>query len=185
MQDSLRSKWLGCSHVPSPSSPSRNLANGGWISLNSSTSPAFTESPSVSSRIGEGEESGSQPWHCRGVLWRDRGGAFGNLPIPSYRPTAQRHSRWHRAAQREWLSAPFQSILDNTATGLTAKGIKAAKLKRLPVAIPPLSEQIRIVAKVKELMTLCDRLESQLTTAKTESGSLLEAVLHQSQAEAS
>jgi type I restriction enzyme S subunit len=75
--------------------------------------------------------------------------------------------------------------LDNTATGLTAKGIKAAKLKRLPVAIPPLSEQIRIVAKVKELMTLCDRLESQLTTAKTESGSLLEAVLHQSQAEAS
>src|ERR1035437_7509611 len=106
MQDSLRSKWLGCSHVPSPSSPSRNLANGGWISLNSSTSPAFTESPSVSSRIGEGEESGSQPWHCRGVLWRDRGGAFGNLPIPSYRPTAQRHSRWHRAAQREWLSAP-------------------------------------------------------------------------------
>jgi hypothetical protein len=47
---------------------------------------------------------------------------------------------------------PFQSLLNRTATGLTAKGIKAAKLKRLPVAIPPLAEQIRIVAKVDELM---------------------------------
>ena len=33
---------------------------------------------------------------------------------------------------------PFRSILDKTATGLTAKGIKAAKLKRLPVVVPPL-----------------------------------------------
>src|ERR1019366_3320848 len=54
MQDSPRSKWLGCSHVPSPSSPSRNLENGGWISLNSSTSLVSTASPSVSSRIGKG-----------------------------------------------------------------------------------------------------------------------------------
>jgi type I restriction enzyme S subunit len=69
--------------------------------------------------------------------------------------------------------------LEKTATGLTAKGIKAAKLKRLPIAIPPLAEQHRIVAKVDELMALCDRLEEQLTTAQTESRRLLEAVLHQ------
>jgi type I restriction enzyme, S subunit len=48
------------------------------------------------------------------------------------------------------LAKPFQDILDATATGLTAKGIKAAKLKRLPIAIPPLGEQLRIVAKVHE-----------------------------------
>jgi type I restriction enzyme, S subunit len=76
------------------------------------------------------------------------------------------------------LSDPFQSILNKTATGLTAKGIKAAKLKRLPVAIPPLAEQIRIVAKVNELMAVCDRLEAQLTIAQDESDHLLEAVLH-------
>lgn len=76
-------------------------------------------------------------------------------------------------------SAPFQTILDKTATGLTAKGIKAAKLKRLPFAIPPLPEQHRIVAKVDELMGLCDRLETQLTTAQNECGRLLDAVLHQ------
>jgi type I restriction enzyme S subunit len=77
------------------------------------------------------------------------------------------------------LAEPFQSILDLTATGLTAKGIKAAKLKRLPVAIPPLAEQYRIVAKVDELMALCDRLEEQLTTAQNESHRLLEAVLEE------
>jgi type I restriction enzyme S subunit len=77
------------------------------------------------------------------------------------------------------LSQPFQSILDKTATGLTAKGIKAAKLKRLQIAVPPLSEQRCIVAKVDELLALCDRLEAQLTTAQNESRQLLESVLHE------
>ena len=49
----------------------------------------------------------------------------------------------------------------------------------LPFPLPPLSEQQRIVAKVDELMTLCDRLEAQLTTTQTESHGLLEAVLHE------
>ena len=78
------------------------------------------------------------------------------------------------------LAEPFQSILDKTATGLTAKGIKAAKLKRLPVVVPPLAEQHRIVAKVDELMALCDQLEAQLTTTKIEGDRLLKAVLHRS-----
>ena len=53
----------------------------------------------------------------------------------------------------------------------------------LPIAqffqIPLLTAQHRIVAKVDELMALCDRLESQLTTTQTESRRLLEAVLHE------
>lgn len=77
------------------------------------------------------------------------------------------------------LAEPFQTILEKTATGLTAKGIKAAKLKRLPVAVPSFAEQQRIVAKVDELIAICDRLEAQLTTTQTESRRLLEAVLHQ------
>jgi type I restriction enzyme S subunit len=76
------------------------------------------------------------------------------------------------------LAEPFLSILEKAATGLTAKGIKAAKLKRLPVTIPPLAEQVRIVAKVDELMAVCDRLEVQLTSAQTDGSRLLEAVLH-------
>jgi type I restriction enzyme S subunit len=77
------------------------------------------------------------------------------------------------------LAEPFQAILDKTATGLTAKGIKAAKLKRLPIAVPPIAEQHRIVAKVGELMALCDQLEAQLSTTQTDSRRLLEAVLHE------
>lgn len=45
--------------------------------------------------------------------------------------------------------------------------------------LPPLKEQGRIVAKVDELMSVCDELEAQLTTSQTESRRLLEAVLHE------
>jgi type I restriction enzyme S subunit len=54
----------------------------------------------------------------------------------------------------------------------------------LPIPIPPLAEQGRVVAKVDELMAVCDRLESQLTTAQTENRRLLEAVLHETLAPA-
>lgn len=59
------------------------------------------------------------------------------------------------------LSDQFQFILDKNGTGMTAKGIKAAKLKQLPIAVPPLAEQRRIVAKVNQLMALIDKLEEQ------------------------
>ena len=48
------------------------------------------------------------------------------------------------------------------------------------ISLPPLAEQKRIVAKVNELMALCDRLEAQLTTTQTESRHLFEAVLNES-----
>ena len=75
------------------------------------------------------------------------------------------------------LSEQFQFILDKNGTGVTAKGIKASKLKQLPIAIPPLAEQRRIVAKVDELMALVDALETQLATARTTATALLAAAL--------
>ena len=53
------------------------------------------------------------------------------------------------------------------------------RIKSLSIPIPPLAEQHRIVAKVDELMAICDKLEAQLTTTHTESRRLLEAVLHE------
>ena len=54
----------------------------------------------------------------------------------------------------------MQNSLLKQATGMTAQGIKAAKLKLILVPIPPLGEQKRIVAKVDRLMALCDELEA-------------------------
>ena len=57
-------------------------------------------------------------------------------------------------------------------------GISASNLKEVKIPLPPLAEQYRIVAKVDQLMAVCERLESQLTSAHSESSRLLEAVLH-------
>jgi type I restriction enzyme S subunit len=77
----------------------------------------------------------------------------------------------------------------------TLKGVKPGMLKRVQrsshgtcrlegsdysdflVPVPPLAEQHRIVAKVDELMALCDRLEASLTTADQTRRRLLDALL--------
>lgn len=51
-------------------------------------------------------------------------------------------------------------------------------LFELPIPIPPLAEQRRIVAKVDELMAVCDELERSLEAAQTGRARLLGAVLH-------
>ena len=57
--------------------------------------------------------------------------------------------------------------------------MNATELSDLTFPLPPLAEQHRIVAKVDELLAVCDQLEAQLTTTQTESRRLLEAVLHE------
>lgn len=56
--------------------------------------------------------------------------------------------------------------------------VNGTALKHMLLPLPPLSEQHRIVAKVDELMTLCDRLEESLTTGDDTRRRLLDAVLH-------
>jgi type I restriction enzyme S subunit len=51
--------------------------------------------------------------------------------------------------------------------------------REFPVPFPPLAEQHRIVAKVDELMALCDQLETQLASTSADSRRLLESVLHE------
>jgi type I restriction enzyme S subunit len=58
------------------------------------------------------------------------------------------------------LSPYFQSHIINEQTGAGRGGLPKNRMDRIPVALPPLPEQHRIVAKVDELMALCDRLEA-------------------------
>ncbi len=77
------------------------------------------------------------------------------------------------------MSDSFQERLLLEATGMTATGIKASKLKEMPVPIPPLEEQYRIVAKVDQVMALCDSLDHQIDAATTKQAELLGAVIAQ------
>ena len=62
--------------------------------------------------------------------------------------------------------------------GIGAKHVNVADMRKALLPVPPLPEQHRIVAKVDELMALCDQLEAQLTTTQANSRRLLEAMLH-------
>lgn len=55
--------------------------------------------------------------------------------------------------------------------------ISGSKIYPLVVGLPPLAEQHRIVAKVDELMALCDQLETSLTSADETRRKLLDALL--------
>lgn len=65
------------------------------------------------------------------------------------------------------MSPQFQSIIIDNQTGSAAGGIKASKLKRVPIPIPPSEEQKVIVEKVNGLMDLCDQLEQEIENHKT------------------
>jgi type I restriction enzyme, S subunit len=65
------------------------------------------------------------------------------------------------------------------ATGIAQKTVPLSGLRRMLIPVPPRSEQHRIVAAVDELMGVCDQLETQLTTAHTESRRFLKAILHE------
>ena len=51
------------------------------------------------------------------------------------------------------------------SVGSTMSNLNHSILNRLPIPVPPTAEQFRIVAKVDELMALCDALKARLTEA--------------------
>ena len=53
----------------------------------------------------------------------------------------------------------FAPEIESSASGTTFKEVSGRIVAGIPFPLPPLAEQRRIVAKVDELMTLCDRLE--------------------------
>jgi type I restriction enzyme, S subunit len=61
-------------------------------------------------------------------------------------------------------------------TGTAQPKMNQAKMNSIPVAVPPLAEQKRIVAKVDQLMALCDALESKLRDAERGAQRLAEAM---------
>jgi type I restriction enzyme, S subunit len=62
-------------------------------------------------------------------------------------------------------------------TGMTVQSLKYEEFEAQPFPLPPLAEQKRIVAKVDELMALCDQLEAQQQERETRHAALARASL--------
>lgn len=62
-------------------------------------------------------------------------------------------------------------------TSSSMKNVSREQILNLPVPVPPVSEQHRIVAKVDELMALCDRLGAEQADAEATHVKLVEALL--------
>ena len=69
---------------------------------------------------------------------------------------------WSQEVLAEYVALPLQFIINHlhTETSLTTvKHLSAKQVNGIEIPLPPLAEQHRIVAKVDELMALCDQLE--------------------------
>jgi type I restriction enzyme, S subunit len=75
-------------------------------------------------------------------------------------------------------SSYFWDLIQESLRGIAYVGLNLRTLRELPVPVPPLAEQRRIVVKVHELMAVCDQLETALANVETKRGRLLEALLH-------
>ena len=67
--------------------------------------------------------------------------------------------------------------LNEFITGITVPKLNQARLVSIPLAIPSIEEQHRIVAKVDELMALCDQLEQRSESQLAAHQTLVETLL--------
>ncbi|MBK9240532.1 MAG: restriction endonuclease subunit S [Acidobacteria bacterium] len=72
---------------------------------------------------------------------------------------------------------PIFAALQTSNNAIKGNTLNKGLLTSLPIAFPPLAEQKRIVAKVDELMALCDRLEAQQQERETRHAALARASL--------
>ena len=86
--------------------------------------------------------------------------------------------RGHRRYIKLFFEKIYEEIRALSAGG-AQPNLNVGKIKSTTIPFPPLEEQRRIVAKVDELMALCDRLEASLSTGEDHRRRLLEALLQQ------
>lgn len=83
---------------------------------------------------------------------------------------------------RSFLQSGFSSSAFRVGSSQTTNiaNITFSTIRRHPFPLPPLAEQRRIVAKVAQLMALCDRMEVGLDAASDTRDRLLDALVHES-----
>lgn len=75
-------------------------------------------------------------------------------------------------------SQVYWKQLEDGARGGGQPNVNGQTLGRMVVPVPPTPEQCRIVARVHELMGLCDKLQILLNSSQAQNTQLLRAILH-------
>ncbi len=75
------------------------------------------------------------------------------------------------------INTRLEELIAKAHGGVGLQHVTKGKLEALTLVLPPLAEQHRIVAKVDELMALCDRLEAQQADADSAHAQLVQALL--------
>jgi type I restriction enzyme S subunit len=68
-------------------------------------------------------------------------------------------------------------VLEQVPYPMKRPTLNVGFIEQTPISLPPFAEQRRIVAKVDELMVLCDRLKASLATGDDTRRRLLDALL--------
>jgi type I restriction enzyme, S subunit len=101
-------------------------------------------------------------------------GARVNQHVTIIRPTPELVPRFLAI----FLASPsVQRMIDEIQVGATRQALTKGMIERFDIPLPTLDEQKRIVAKVDELMALCDRLEAQQQDRETRHAALARASL--------
>ena len=101
-------------------------------------------------------------------------GARVNQHVTIIRPTPELLPRFLSM----FLASPsVQRMVDEIQVGATRQALTKGMIEQFDIPLPPLAEQKRIVAKVDELMALCDRLEAQQQERETRHSALARASL--------
>ena len=81
-----------------------------------------------------------------------------------------------------WLNSPTgrdYSRKNTLGIGASQGNLNLNLIRQFPVSLPPVQEQHRIVAKIDQLMALCDTLEQHIVAAANKQTELLDAVMVQ------
>lgn len=106
----------------------------------------------------------------------DMEGARVNQHVCIIRPTKHLDSRYLEA----FLASPLiQGWVFDNQVGATREALTKAMIEQISISLPSLPEQHRIVAKIDQLMTLCDTLDQQIDAATAKQTELLNAVMAQ------
>lgn len=106
-------------------------------------------------------------------------GKIAILGIDAYHNEAIISLSPYSGVSREYLFRFLPSIAlgGQQKNALMGNTLNSESMAKLLIPIPPLVEQHRIVAKVDELMALCDRLEAQQADAESAHAQLVQALL--------